>query len=89
MFNKSINEAGTILYADPGADRPLMEVATIQCVHCGKHWIPQRGSGNVRGFCMNCNGYVCGPDCKECVPVELMLENIEKGRDLLYRPIIG
>ncbi len=42
------------------------EVAcTIQCVHCGKHWVPVKGSGRRRGFCMMCNGPVCGD--KACI----------------------
>lgn len=37
------------------------EVAqTLQCVHCGKHWIPIRGSGIKRGFCQKCMGPLCG-----------------------------
>jgi hypothetical protein len=41
----------------------------------------------VRGFCQNCSGYVCGPACAACVPAEIMLENMEKGRPDGYRPI--
>lgn len=41
----------------------------------------------VRGFCPNCNGYVCGPQCAACVPEELYLENLEKGRPADYKPI--
>ncbi len=41
----------------------------------------------VRGFCQNCNGYICGPSCAACVPLEQYLENIEKGRDPNFRPI--
>lgn len=51
---------------------------TLQCVHCGGHWIPQRGSGMIRGFCRNCMGPVCGPGCARCVPAERQLELIEQ-----------
>ncbi len=48
---------------------------TVQCVHCGAHWVPQIGSGRRRGFCMRCNGLVCGrSDCYACVPAERQLE---------------
>lgn len=36
------------------------EVAsTLQCCHCGKHWIPKRGSGIRRGLC----GFSMQPLC--------------------------
>jgi hypothetical protein len=81
-------EAGLVTLIDPGADRPLLEVGTLQCVHCGGHWVPQPGSGRVRGFCQNCMGPVCGPGCAACVPTEQLLENIEKGRPLDFRPVL-
>lgn len=43
---------------------------------------------NIRGFCTNCMGPVCGPGCAECVPTEQLLENYEKGRPLNFRPTI-
>lgn len=46
----------------------------------------QAAGRTVRGFCQNCNGPVCGPDCAECVPVELYLENMEHGRDPNFKP---
>lgn len=57
------------------------EVAdTRQCVHCGRHWIWQRGSGRKRGFCMQCMGITCGgPRCDPCLPLERRLELYEKG----------
>lgn len=81
-------EAGRFVLSDPGADKPLLEATTVQCVHCGGHYIPRPGSGNVRGFCMRCNGPVCGPGCAECVPVEVLLENYEKHRPLDFRPVM-
>lgn len=50
--------------------------ATIQCVHCGCHWIPVQGSGRRRGFCMICNGPLCGAQrCIEtCLPWQKKLD---------------
>ena len=50
---------------------------TIQCVHCGNHFLMVRGSGVTRGWCMRCNGIVCGPQCSECVPFDRQLEIME------------
>lgn len=82
-------EMGLIVVNDPGADKPLLEAKTLQCVHCGGHWVPQPGSGRVRGWCNCCSGPICGPGCAKCVPVEQLLENYEKGRDLDYRSIVA
>lgn len=81
-------EHGLIVVSDVSSDK-CFTAKTHQCVHCGAHWIPKPGSGTIRGWCGNCAGFVCGPRCKECVPVEQYLENIEKGRPENYRPIIG
>jgi hypothetical protein len=52
---------------------------TKQCVHCGTHFIPVKGSGKVRGWCMKCHGVTCGAlNCCTCVPFEKKLELIEK-----------
>jgi len=82
-----MREAGTLIISDPGSDRPILETKTLQCVHCGRHWVPRPGSGITRGYCLRCNGPVCGPGCAECVPAEQQLENIEGGRPLDFRPI--
>jgi hypothetical protein len=80
-------ENGLITILDPGADRPLVEEKTVQCMHCGRHFTMRRGSGKVRGFCMKCNGFFCGPQCEPCVPMEQQLENMEAGRAVDHRPI--
>lgn len=72
-------EHGTATFIDPGADKPLLTVATVQCVHCGGQFAIQPGSGKIRGICTRCMGPVCGPGCNECVPVEVLLESMEKG----------
>lgn len=59
------------------------EGETLSCCHCGKHWEVRKGSGIDRGFCQNCMGYVCGPNCYDCIPVEQRLANIEAGRPIL------
>lgn len=80
-------EAGLITVVDPGKDKPILEVATLQCVHCGKHWVPKPGSRRIRGTCGRCHGPICGPGCIECVPKEQQLENMEQGRPMRFRPI--
>jgi hypothetical protein len=82
-----MKEKGRIIVVDPGADRPLDEFATAQCVHCGAHFPIRPGSGKIRGFCFRCNGPVCGPACAACVPAELQLDNLEAGRPVDFRPI--
>lgn len=85
----ALNEHGTHIVSDPGADRPLAEYSTLQCVHCGRHWTIVPGSGRVRGFCGRCNGPTCGPRCDgKCVPEELMLENLARGRPRDFVPIV-
>lgn len=79
--------AGTAIWSDRFSDRRV-ERRTVQCVHCGRHWVPQPGSGRVRGWCQKCHGWVCGPKCNECVPMEQWLENFEQGRALNYVPIV-
>lgn len=70
------------------AEGKVTHEPTIMCSHCGKSWVPKKGSGRRRGVCLLCNGYTCGaPGCDACVPMEQMLENFEAGRPLDYRPI--
>lgn len=88
-------EAGfvTIFCADGGR---VVKYGMSGCVHCGGQFpTPRMGTSDEdkatrvgRGFCQNCNGYVCGKGCAECIPVDLLLENMEKGRPEDYRPII-
>jgi hypothetical protein len=81
-------EHGIATIYDPDADRPVLEQGTVQCVHCSGHFAVKPGSGKVRGWCHNCCGPVCGPQCAACVPFQQMLENMEKGRPLDFKPII-
>ena len=58
------------------------EVAhTLQCCHCGIHFVSIRGSGKIRGKCFACNGITCGKqECDVCVPFEAKLEYEETGK---------
>jgi hypothetical protein len=48
---------------------------TLQCAHCGVHYVSVRGSGKIRGWCLNCNQATCGqPTCNVCVPYERKME---------------
>lgn len=80
--------AGLAIFGDPGSSR-IVECDTLQCCHCGKHWIIKPGSGNRRGFCLRCNRPTCGDHrCDKCVPVEQQLTNMENGLPTTHRPIV-
>ena len=86
----TLRDNGLMTFINPSKDKPLLELKTIQCVHCGGHFSPVKNNGYPKGgFCWRCNGPICGPNCLECIPEDLYLENIEKGRPDNYRPIIG
>ena len=54
--------------------------ATLQCCHCGAHFVSVKGSKKVRGFCMNCYKVTCGKKtCDPCMPFEKKLNLFEKG----------
>jgi hypothetical protein len=54
---------------------------SVQCVHCSGHYYPQPGSGKRRGWCMNCQGPICGELlCDTCIPIEARLEGWETGK---------
>lgn len=53
---------------------------TLQCVHCGAHWVVRPGSRRRRGWCLRCGGPTCGqPECDACRPMEQQLERMERG----------
>lgn len=89
-------EAGRVTLIDPGSDKPILEFGMVSCVHCGGQFpqpkfgtSPQEKATRVgRGYCQNCNGYVCGKSCAECVPLEQYLENMEAGRPDNFRPVV-
>lgn len=81
-------QAGVIILGSIESDK-IIEQPTLSCVHCSAHWVYRPGSGNVRGFCLRCNGPVCGPTCAgKCRPVEQLLENIEAGRPDDFTPTV-
>lgn len=52
------------------------EVATtLQCPHCGAHFVSMKGSGARRHFCMKCMAVTCGSGrCIACTPFIAQLE---------------
>jgi hypothetical protein len=78
-----------VLIITPWDGGPVQMQDTVQCVHCGRHWIWKPGSGRRRGWCSLCNGITCGKKkCDRCVPIEQWLENVEKGRPEDHRNIV-
>jgi len=62
-------------------DGTRIEGDTLQCTHCGCHWVVQPGSGIQRGWCLNCGGPTCGSrQCDVCVPLEKQIEMMEAKR---------
>lgn len=51
--------------------------------------VAEKEGKTIRGFCQNCNGPVCGPNCVDCVPMQQMLENLANGIDRKFRPIMA
>ncbi len=58
------------------------EVAhTLQCPHCGAHFVSRRGSGARRTFCLRCMAVTCGNlACDSCLPFEITLDAMEGRR---------
>lgn len=70
-----------------GAWGELTYGETLSCCHCQFTRVLQKGSGRAWHWCDRCCGYHCGgPDCRECVPIERRLDNLEAGRPLLTPP---
>lgn len=60
-------------------DQKMEEKDTMQCIHCGAHWMVEVGSGIQRGWCTVCNGPHCGQQaCCTCLPLEKMMDVIER-----------
>lgn len=56
-------------------DLGVIEMDTLQCVHCGFHFHVIPGSGRTRGYCMKCNGVHCGGlSCWECRPYQKLVD---------------
>jgi hypothetical protein len=67
----------------PNDGGPTLTQDIVCCKHCGYMWQYAPGSGRIRGFCMNCNGFLCGRRwCRENVPCRCWqhgIDNIERG----------
>ncbi|KKN35538.1 hypothetical protein LCGC14_0782720 [marine sediment metagenome] len=56
---------GTIFVS---SESGTIERDTLQCVHCGRQWTVQPGSGKRRNFCSYHSGPTCGaPACDVCL----------------------
>jgi hypothetical protein len=90
MFEHSRHRpSGTLITTDLASGRETHQ-DTVQCGHCGAHWVYVKGSGRVRGFCTLCSKMTCGPRCPRgagCVEQERWCENVEAGRDPNHRPV--
>jgi hypothetical protein len=59
----------------------VVEKPTLQCRHCGAHFVVVKGSGRIRGFCLACMGPTCG--ARKCIahsPFEKRLDLVELGK---------
>ena len=57
--------------------------STLQCPHCGGHFVSVKGSGKRRAFCIRCRAITCGAyACDVCIPIEAKLEHIEGSKTL-------
>lgn len=56
---------------------------TLQCPHCGSHFISRKGSGHRRSFCLHCEAVTCGaPACvSTCTPFAAQL-GMNQGREV-------
>lgn len=49
--------------------------ATLQCPHCGAHFVSRKGSGHRRTYCFGCKAVTCGRvACDPCRPFVAGLE---------------
>ena len=52
---------------------------TVMCAHCGQHFVMEKGSGRVRGWCAKCDSILCGgANCRACIPLEKRLDIRER-----------
>ncbi len=69
---------GLLTVTDFHSGKTLFEGYLRQCVHCQYTWTYKPGSGTRRGFCVVCNGFICGkPRCDTCYHKEKQIEDIE------------
>ena len=74
LLPKWKGSGGVIEIVQP--DGPTITRDTMQCRHCMRHWQVVPGSGRQRGWCLKCNGPLCGAEkcMHECVPFEKKVE---------------
>jgi hypothetical protein len=73
-----MREDGAIIIATPQGET---QRTTLQCCHCGNHFVCVKGSGVQRGFCTLCNQVTCGAHrCMAHFPFEKKLDLIEAGK---------
>jgi hypothetical protein len=78
--HSTLKPHGVHIITDPAVAREI-QADYHACVHCGCVWVVQPGSGKIRGFCSNCNGFICGPKCADCQgPLEKRLDLFEAGK---------
>ena len=58
--------------SDQSVSGKIETIETRMCVHCGAQWIYKPGSGRLRGWCLKCNGLLCGK--QECIQYHVPLE---------------
>ncbi len=80
------NPFGNVQYEAKAAGAVIVDgqevASTLQCGHCGRHFVSIKGSGRRRGFCLRCDKVTCGsPQCDICIPFEKQLETMEKQAD--------
>ena len=86
MFRHSSPKAAGIVIATSFDGREEQQ-DTLQCVHCGGHWVFVYKSGRKRGWCPHCKGPHCGkPACRRCLPLEKRLAFIEKHGAMIRPP---
>ncbi len=69
---------GEVRYSDRETGKTLFEGYLRQCMHCQHTWTYKPGSGILRGFCHNCNGWTCGNfPCQTCYHKEKQIEDME------------
>lgn len=88
MRNPLLRPSGVLITTFDDSDKVVMQ-DTVQCCHCGGHFVVRPGSGRRRGFCCRCGHATCGSErCDVCVPHEAWLENQEQGKPDDHRRII-
>lgn len=91
---------GQIICDDPVAfdrhgRRIDAEHDTVTCNHCGGVVFINAGerAADIGGFCRSCSKNICGPcvDADKCLPVEKLIEGIERGleKERVRRSYVG